>query len=68
MKYRIKKMMEDSRPLVAMESLSSWDELQKYADDWTEKFAEAIIKETHEVIVVGGVDDLDGVLKHFEIE
>ena len=33
-----------------------------------EKFAELIIQECHEVIVVGGVDDLDGVMKHFEIE
>jgi hypothetical protein len=37
-------------------------------DDNIQKFAELIIKECHEVIVVGGVDDLDGVMKHFEIE
>lgn len=37
-------------------------------DDRIQKFAELIIQECHEVIVVGGVDDLDGVMKHFEIE
>jgi hypothetical protein len=37
-------------------------------DDNIQKFAELIIAECHEVIVVGGVDDLDGVMKHFEIE
>ena len=37
-------------------------------DDKIQRFAELIIKECHEVIVVGGVDDLDGVMKHFEIE
>jgi hypothetical protein len=67
MNERIKKMMEDSRPQSPSE-FSSMAEVQKYAEDWTEKFAELIITETHEVIVVGGVDDLDGVLKHFEIE
>lgn len=33
-----------------------------------ERFADLVIEETHQVIVVGGVDDLDGVMKHFEIE
>ena len=60
-------MMDDSRPEMPTDN-KSWDELKKYAEDWTEKFAELIIKETHQVIVVGGVDDLDGVMKHFEIE
>jgi hypothetical protein len=32
------------------------------------EFAELIIEECHEVIVVGGVDDLDGLKKHFEVE
>ena len=50
MNEQIKKMMNDSRPLVAMESLSSWDELQKYADDWTEKFAELIVRECAEFV------------------
>jgi hypothetical protein len=40
---------------------------QFYADE-LEKFAESIIEETHQVIVVGGVDDLDDVMKHFGIE
>lgn len=33
-----------------------------------ELIAKMIIEEVHQVIVVGGVDDLDGVLKHFEVE
>jgi hypothetical protein len=33
-----------------------------------ELIAQMIIEEVHQVIVVGGVDDLDGVLKHFEVE
>lgn len=33
-----------------------------------EKFAELIVREAHEVIVVGGVDDVDNVLKHFGVE
>ena len=36
--------------------------------DILERLVELTIKECHEVIVVGGVDDLDGVMKHFEIE
>ena len=57
------------------------DEAQKYAekqqndihriyklDCMLQKFAELVIEECHQVIVVGGVDDLDGVMKHFEIE
>lgn len=35
---------------------------------WTEKFAELIIEEVHQVIVVGGVDDLYGVKQHFGVE
>lgn len=50
-----------SNPVQYRESVELWD-------DRIEKFAELIIKECHEVIVVGGVDDLDGVMKHFEIE
>lgn len=53
-----------------------WDQAAKEhgGDTWVdhiafmEKFADLIIEETHQVIVVGGVDDLDGVKKHFEIE
>lgn len=66
MNERIKKMMNDSRPLVAMESLSSWDELQKYADDWTERFAELIVRECAEIASVAEPfksDDL--ILSHF---
>lgn len=59
--------MDDSRPLMPVEN-PSYEEVQQFARDWTEKFAEAIITEVHQVIVVGGVDDLHGVLKHFEIE
>lgn len=33
-----------------------------------ERFAELIIEEVHQVCIVGGVDDLDGVMKHFEVE
>ena len=33
-----------------------------------EKFAELIIRQAHEIIVVGGVDDVDDVLKYFGVE
>lgn len=49
---------------------------EDYADDtdlpwlvtYTKKLAELIIEECHYVTVVGGVDDLDVVLKHFGVE
>ena len=44
---------------------ANFDEQPKY---FTEKFAKLIIEEVHEVIVIGGVDDLDVVMKHFGIE
>ena len=34
-------------------------------DDNIEKFAKLIIQECHQVMVVGGVDDYDDVMKHF---
>lgn len=37
-------------------------------DLFNEKFAELIVREAHEVIVVGGVDDVDNVLKHFGVD
>jgi hypothetical protein len=43
----------------------SYEEKQRL---WLEKFADMIIEEVHQVIVVGGVDDLYGVKKHFEVE
>jgi hypothetical protein len=62
MKPRIKSLL----------TLAHLDVMQDLGDIDTnfvaERFAELIIKECHEVIVVGGVDDLDGVMKHFEIE
>jgi hypothetical protein len=45
-----------------------WDKFDDYDKSALEKFAELIIEEAHQVIVVGGVDDVDDVLKHFEIE
>lgn len=35
---------------------------------WQEKFAELIIREAHDIIVCGGLDDVDDVLKHFGVE
>ncbi len=45
-------------------------EVRQYNPPWfnATKFAEMIIEEVHQVIVVGGVDDLDGVKKHFGVE
>jgi hypothetical protein len=45
-----------------------WDELDDYAKEAIQKFAKLIIEECHYVTVVGGVDDLDVVLKHFGVE
>lgn len=61
MKPRIKLLWDKAARL---EPESSWEGQMRFL----EKFAELIIEETHEVIVVGGVDDLDDVMKHFEIE
>ena len=59
MKARIKSLLAQAH----CESPSLYD------TNWiAERFAELIIQECHQVIVVGGVDDLDGVMKHFEIE
>jgi hypothetical protein len=33
-----------------------------------ELFAELIVREAHEIIVCGGVDDVDDVLKYFGVE
>ena len=41
----------------------------RYKWEYTvEKFAELIIRQAHEIIVVGGVDDVDDVLKYFGVE
>ena len=61
MKPRIKLLWDEAAKL---ESDPSWEGQTRFM----EKFAEMIIKETYLMIVVGGVDDLDGVMKHFEIE
>ena len=61
MKPRIKLLWDQAAKL---ESDTTWEGQTRFM----EKFADLIIEETHQVIVVGGVDDLYGVLKHFEIE
>ena len=61
MKPRIKLLWDEAAKL---ESDPSWEGQTRFM----EKFAEMIIKETYLMIVVGGVDDLNGVMKHFEIE
>ena len=61
MKPRIKHLWNEAAKL---ESDTSWEGQTRFM----EKFAELIIEETHQVCVVGGVDDLDGVMKHFEVE
>jgi hypothetical protein len=61
MRPRIKQLWD----LAAMlEPEPSWEGQKRFM----EKFADLVIQECHQVIVVGGVDDLDGVMKHFEIE
>ena len=62
MKPRIESLIKDAGfpTFTTSITLTSYDIL--------ERFAELIIKECHEVIVLGGVDDLDDVMKHFGIE
>ena len=72
MKPRFKQLMEQSMPVIDWQArhgveLNNGERL-KHMSDWFEAFADLIIEETHQVIVVGGVDDLYGVMKHFEIE
>jgi hypothetical protein len=72
MKPRINDLMNQSMPVIDWKArhgveLNNGERMKFYAD-WFERFAELIIEECHEVIVVGGVDDLDGVKKHFEVE
>ena len=45
-------------------------EVRQYNPPWfnATKFAEMIIEEVDQVIVVGGVDDLEGVREHFGVE
>jgi hypothetical protein len=45
-------------------------ESKHYGPPWFDykKFAELIIEEAHELIVCGGVDDLDAVKKYFGVE
>jgi hypothetical protein len=72
MKPRINDLMNQAMPMIDWKArhgveLNNGERMKFYAD-WFERFADLIIAECHEVIVVGGVDDLDGVKKHFEIE
>ena len=64
MKPRIKLFADKAQ------EIAEWTTPQglEWFDAFKEQFAKMIIQECHEVIVVGGVDDLDGVMKHFEIE
>jgi hypothetical protein len=72
MKPRIANLMNEAMPFIDWKARNGVElnngERNKWYADWFEKFADLIINECHEVIVVGGVDDLDGVKKHFEIE
>lgn len=72
MKPRIKQLFKRAGGKTSIHNLMSNPmQTREYNELWDnriEKFAELIIQECHEVIVVGGVDDLDGVMKHFEIE
>lgn len=72
MKPRIKELFKRAGGKTSIHNLMSNPMQQReYSELWNEnieKFAELIIEECHEVIVVGGVDDLDGVKKHFEVE
>lgn len=72
MNPRIKELFKRAGGKTTTHNLASnpvqYREISELWDVSIEKFAELIIKECHEVIVVGGVDDLDGVMKHFEIE
>lgn len=63
MKYRIQILEKQ-----ASDYYWSLEDGVRTADAFTEKFAELIIEECHQVCIVGGVDDLDGLKKHFEIE
>jgi hypothetical protein len=72
MKPRLTNLMNQAMPTIDWKArngveLNNGERMKWYAE-WFERFADLIIEECHEVIVVGGVDDLDGVMKHFEIE
>jgi len=62
MRHRIKTLLAQAH-LDVMEDLGDIE-----TNVVAERFADLIIEEVHQVIVVGGVDDLDGVKKHFEVE
>ena len=61
MNDRIKQLAKQAGMIIVDDEFSTYG---KFA----EKFAELIIEECHYVMVVGGVDDLDVVLKHFGVE
>ena len=44
------------------------EDIKGFSQQVYEKFAELIVRECHDVIVVGGVDNLDIVLEHFGVE
>ena len=72
MRSRTSNLMNQAMPVVDWKArhgveLNNGERMKFYAD-WFERFADLIIEECHEVIVVGGVDDLDGLKKHFEVE
>lgn len=60
MNERIQKLLTETKPYGVGIGLFGMNEI--------EKFAELLVRECHQVIVVGGVDDLDEVLKHFGVE
>lgn len=72
MNERINDLMNQAMPVIDWKArhgveLNNGERNRWYAE-WFERFADLIIEECHEVIVVGGVDDLDGLKKHFEVE
>lgn len=63
---RLKRILEDAE--VIFDNPDARVPLALVSMEDFDLIARMIIEEVHQVIVVGGVDDLDGVLKHFEVE
>ena len=63
---RLKRILEDAE--VIFDNPDARVPLALVSMEDFQLIAQMIIEEVHQVIVVGGVDDLDGVLKHFEVE
>jgi hypothetical protein len=69
MNERIEKLAEQAMAKAVAKNFTGEKlELRMPSEAWAKEFAELIVREAHEIIVCGGVDDVDDVLKYFGVE